>query len=117
MGIVTDDAKKVRYFKFTSALTYDELKAIFSDSANLSSIDYIGEDGVTAKTYQDCVKMLVISFVPDFKVDDNATVDIYTVTISTDAVAMALKTALEQQAMLSSTIDYILCEAIPTIVG
>lgn len=116
MGVITDASKKVRYFKFTSELTHEELLAIFSDSTNLSSLDYIQEDGAI-KTYQDCVKMLMLSYAPEFKVDDNATTDVYIVTVSTDAIGMALKSVQEQQAMLSSTIDYVLCEAIPTIVG
>lgn len=104
MGIVTDDAKKVRYFKFTSTLTYEEVKAIFTDSANLTNIDYIGEDGKTLRTYQDCVKMLVISFVPNYRIDDNTTADIYVVTVSTDEVLRGMETINTQMTDIFNTI-------------
>ncbi len=104
MGIVTDETKKVRYFKFTSALSYDELKSMFFDSSNLVSIDYIGEDGKTLKSYQDCVKTLVISFVPSYKVDDNITADIYVVTVSTDAVLRGIETMNTQITDIFNTI-------------
>ena len=116
MGIVTDASKKVRYFKFTSALSYWEISAIFSDSANLSSVDYIQNDGAT-KTYQDCVKMLVISFVPDYRVDDNTTADIYVVTVSTDAIYKAIELSAVERQSLQRQADEIVTLIIPEIVG
>ena len=103
MGVITDASKKVRYFKFTSELTHEELLAIFSDSTNLSSIDYIQEDGAI-KTYQDCVKMLVISFVPNYQIDDNTTADIYVVTVSTDEVLRGMETINTQITDIFNTI-------------
>lgn len=108
MGIVTDDAKKVRYFKFTSELTHEELKAIFFDSTNLANIDYIQEDGAI-KTYQDCVKMLVLSFVPNYQVDDNTTADIYVVTVSTDEVLRGMENAKEERDAISGALEAVIC--------
>ena len=106
MGI--EERTDVRYFKFISSLTHDEILAIFSDSENLATVEYIGADGLVATTYQDCVKMLVLSFVPDYKVDDNTTSDIYIVTISTDAVAMKLKTAQEERDTISGALEAVI---------
>lgn len=107
MGVIPDESKKVRYFRFTSEMTDSELKAIFFNSSNLTSVDYIQEDGAT-KTYADCVKTLVLSFVPNFKVDDNTTADIYIVTVSIDEVGMALKTAQEERDTISGALEAVI---------
>lgn len=89
MGIVTQGNN--RFFKIISDLPYVDILSIFSDESSLASIDYIGEDGSVARTYQDCVKMLALSYVPDYKVDDTTVADIYIVTVTTDATARELQ--------------------------
>jgi len=102
MGI--EERTDVRYFKFISSLTHDEILAIFSDSENLATVEYIGADGLVATTYQDCVKMLVLSFVPDYKVDDNTTADIYIVAISTNEITRNMETMRSQMNDISNTV-------------
>ncbi len=112
MGI--EERTDVRYFKFISALTHDEILAIFSDSENLATVEYIGADGLVATTYQDCVKMLVLSFVPSYKVDDNTTSDIYIVAISTDEVARGMQ-ALNSE--LVNIVNTVVMMSIPMMWG
>lgn len=114
MGVITKEENKVRYFLFTSELTHDELKTIFFNNANLTSIDYIQEDGAT-KTYADCAKTLIVADVPGYKVDDNTTADIYIVTVCTDAVSMALRTAQEERTNIANALDFVLTSLMPTM--
>ena len=106
MGIVTSGSN--RYFKFVSDLPHEDILSIFSDESNLVSIDYIGEDGLVARTYQDCVKMLMLSFVPDYKVDDTTVADIYIATVTTDAVARALQDAQSERENIADALDFAL---------
>ena len=113
MGIVTSGSN--RYFKFVSDLPHEDILSIFSDESNLVSIDYIGEDGLVARTYQDCVKMLMLSFVPDYKVDDTTVADIYIATVTTDAVARALQDAQSERENISDALNILFTDILPVI--
>jgi hypothetical protein len=102
MGIVDKD--KLRYFKFVSSLSYDEIKAIFSESNNVSSIDYVLSDGSTYLTYADGVAYKCLSFVPDVAIDDNTVSDVYIVTISTDPTGKAIQTLNAEMDNITNTI-------------
>lgn len=113
-----------RIFKFKSTLTYAEVLGLLSNEDNVSSISYVLADGTIDKTYLDCVVLKGLGFNPGYQVDENTTADVYTAEISVDAVERALKniqktlTELKENSEVSNaTVDYILCEAIPTLVG
>jgi len=95
MGISEDTAKKRRSFKFISILYYEEIKTIFSNSENLSSIDYVLADG-TRTTFADCVSYKGLGFTPDYQIDDITVSDIYSVTISTDILEQGMKILLKE---------------------
>ena len=84
MGVTVDSRNKRRTFKFVTALTYEEIKAIFSDSANLTSIDYVLANGAKIN-YADCTGYKGLSFTPSYVVDDVTIPDTYTVEVTTDA--------------------------------
>ena len=117
MGISTDDTNKRRYFKFTSSLTYAEILTLFSESANLASVSYILADVTVGATYADCVALKSLSYIINYKVDDLTTANIYVAEISTDTAEKVLQEIKSLIETSSVTIDYILCEAIPTLVG
>jgi hypothetical protein len=110
MGV--SESEKKRIFKFTSSLTYEEIKTLFSTSDNISSIDYILADGTTSKTYADCVSFKGLSFETDIEVEEGITTDVYTVTLSADAVEKTIKvlqskiaTLEADKQMLQDTVD------------
>lgn len=90
-GIVTDEAKQRRYFKFTSELAYTDILAALSNTANLMQVDYIAEDGTTARTYADCTALKSLNYVLEYQIDDNTTANIYVAEISTDPVERAMQ--------------------------
>jgi hypothetical protein len=102
MGIVDKD--KLRYYKFVSALSYDEIKAIFAESNNVSSIDYVLSDGSTYLTYADGVTYKCLSFMPDVKIDNNTVSDVYIVAISTDPTGKAIQALNTEMDNITNTI-------------
>lgn len=89
MGI--DNKEKFRIIKFTSELTHAEILAKFSD-ANIEEINYILADNSIGATYEDCVTLKSLTFIPDVQVDDNTASDIYVAVLSTDAAERGMQT-------------------------
>lgn len=89
MGI--DNKEKFRIIKFTSELTHAEILAKFSDM-NIEEINYILADNSIGVTYEDCVTLKSLIFIPNVQVDDNTVSDIYVVVLSTDAVERGMQT-------------------------
>ena len=88
MGI---DAKgNFRIIKFISALPHADILAKFSDT-NIEEINYILADNSIGATYEDCVTLKSLTFIPNVQVDDNTVSDIYVVAISTDAVERGMQ--------------------------
>ncbi len=121
-GIETQGNRRI--FKFTSTLTHDEILSIFTNEDNISLISYVLADGTIDKTYLDCVELKGLGFNPGYQVDGNTTADVYTAELSIDPVERLLKNIQKALTELkgnsevaNATIDYILCEAIPTLVG
>lgn len=117
MGIKTKTLEKTRVFKVVSDLAYDEMLAILSDSVNIGSIEYITEDNLVTKTYLDCVSLKGLEFRPEYQITDMDTHDIYVFELSTDIIERQLLSVSKSLDAANVTIDYILTEAIPTIVG
>ena len=107
MGI--DNREKFRIIKFTSELTHAEILAKFSD-INIEEINYILADNSIGATYEDCVALKSLTFIPNVRVDDNTVSDIYVVVISTDAVERALQTLNEE---LVNIVDTIIMMSMP----
>lgn len=99
MGISEDTEKKRRSFKFTSVLTYEQIKTIFSDSANLTSIDHALADD-SKVSYMDCVGIKGLSLDFGVQIDVLTVADVYTVTLSTSIVEKELEIA--KQGIISS---------------
>ena len=89
MGI--DNRGSLRIIKFISELPHDEILARFSD-ANIEKIDYILADNSIGATYEDCVTLKSLTFVPNVQIDDNTVSDIYVVVLSTDAAERGIQT-------------------------
>ena len=89
MGI--DNKEKFRIIKFTSELTHAEILAKLSD-INIEEINYILADNSIGATYEDCVTLKSLTFIPNVQVDDNTVSDIYVVVLSTDAVERGMQT-------------------------
>lgn len=89
MGI--SEQNKTRSFKITTTLTYEEIKAVFSDPENISNIDYILSDDIPYRTYADCVSFKGMAFETGVLVDGNTEADVYTVILSIDPVELAMK--------------------------
>ena len=79
MGI--DNKEKLRIIKFTSELTHAEILAKFSD-VNIEKIEYILADNSIGATYEDCVTLKSLTFIPNVRVDDNTVSDVYVVVLS-----------------------------------
>ena len=101
MGI--DNKEKFRIIKFTSELTHAEILAKFSD-INIEEINYILADNSIGATYEDCVTLKSLTFIPNVRVDDNTVSDIYVVALSTDAVERTLQTLNTDISGLSTAI-------------
>ena len=89
MGI--DTKGNLRIIKFTSELTHTEILAKFSD-INIEEINYILADNSIGATYEDCVTLKSLTFIPNVQVDDNTVSDIYVAVLSTDAVERGMQT-------------------------
>ena len=99
MGI--NISEKSMSITISSALDYSALETAFSD---VSSIEHQSEAGELLATYLDGVAVKSIS-----RDIESGT---YTVVISTDAVAKALKVQAEATEMLFSAVDYILTQGL-----
>ena len=89
MGI--DNRGSLRIIKFISELPHDEILARFND-VNIEKIDYILADNSIGATYEDCVTLKSLTFVPNVQIDDNTVSDIYVVVLSTDAAERGIQT-------------------------
>lgn len=107
MGI--DNREKFRIIKFTSELTHAEILAKFSD-INIEEINYILADNSIGATYEDCVTLKSLTFIPNVQVDDNTVSDVYVAALSTDAVERALQTLNEE---LVNIVDTIIMMSMP----
>lgn len=76
-GIENDIFNKRRKYYFKTDLSYPEVEAILTNPDNLTSVQYIAENGDILSTYSDCVGLKVLS-----KDLDTGT---YTAEFSTDA--------------------------------
>ena len=101
MGI--DNKEKLRIIKFTSELTHAEILAKFSD-INIEEINYILVDDSIGATYEDCVTLKSLTYIPNVQVDDNNVSDIYVAVLSTDAVERTLQTLNTDISGLSTAI-------------
>ena len=101
MGI--DNKEKFRIIKFTSELTHAEILAKFSD-INIEEINYILADNSIGDTYEDCVTLKSLTFIPNVQVDDDTVSDVYVVVLSTDAVERGMQTLNSQLLNISTMI-------------
>ena len=101
MGI--DNKEKFRIIKFTSELTHAEILAKFSD-INIEEINYILADNSIGATYEDCVTLKSLIFIPNVQVNDNTVSDIYVVAISTDEVERKLQTLNKEMINIVNTV-------------
>lgn len=102
MGITT--AEKIRIFRVTSTLSYEEIKTAVSNTDNISSIDYTLADGNTYRTYADCVSFKGLAFDKGVKIDDSTISDVYAISLSTDAVEKSMIDLNNQIDDLSNTV-------------
>ena len=98
-----EDKGNLRIIKFTSELTHAEILAKFSD-INIEEINYILADNSIGDTYEDCVTLKSLTFIPNVQVDDNTVSDIYVVVLSTDAVERGMQTLKEQMVDIVNTV-------------
>ena len=98
-----EDKGKSRIIKFISELPHDEILAKFND-INIEEINYILADNSIGATYEDCVTLKSLTFVPNVQVDDNTVSDIYVVVLSTDAVERGMQTLSNQLLDISTMI-------------
>ena len=101
MGI--DTKGNLRKIKFISELSHAEILAKFSDT-NIEKIDYILADESIGVTYEDCVVLKSLTFVPNVQIDDNTVNDIYVVALSTDAVERGMQTLREEMESVANTV-------------
>ena len=101
MGI--DTKNNLRVFSITSSLTQEEILGSYTVES-ISQIKHILADDTIGATYEDCVVLKSITFVPDAVVDDNTVADIYMVILSTDAVERGLQTLREQMVGIIDTV-------------
>lgn len=111
-GIDTRD--KYRIIKFISELPFEELKAKFSKT-NIERIDYILADETTGATYEDCVALKSLTYVPNVQVDDNTISDIYIAVLSTDAVERQLKMTQSSIDTTIMAVDILFTEILPML--
>lgn len=112
MGINSLSDKR-RQFKFTSDMSYDDIKAMFLNPDNLASIDHILQSGEITTTYTDCVSLKQVSTEFDVQIGEN-TMDVYTVTLSIDSVEKQLQNVSGSLETTNSDIDA-LVEAVSAI--
>lgn len=94
MGISINEFKKRSAFKILTNLPYEEIKAAFSDTENISEISHILDDETIDRVYTDCVSLTSLKFEPGDELDT------YTIEFSTDTAERELKTLkglLEEQ--------------------
>lgn len=102
----------MRIIKFISDLPHAEILAKFNDT-NIEKIEHILTDNSIGATYEDCVTLKSLTFVPNVQIDDNTVSDIYVVAISTDAVERGLKTL---NAELVNIVDTIIMISMPMMI-
>lgn len=98
-----EDKENLRIIKFTSELTHAEILAKFSD-INIEEINYILADNSIGATYEDCVTLKSLTFIPNVQIDDNTVSDIYVVVLSTDAVERGMQTLREKMVDIVNTV-------------
>mgnify|MGYP001602227096 CR=1 FL=1 len=106
-GVTVNTANKKRSFKLTTELTYEEIKAIFSDSSNLVSIDHVLSNGAKLN-YVDCTEYKGLGFEPSHDLDGVTIPDIYTIDVSTDKSESRIKVLekeLKEQKEINSSVD------------
>ena len=107
MGIT--EKANLRIFKFMSELTHEDILDKFNEN-NIEKIDYILVDESIGITYEDCVALKSLTFVPNVQVDDNTISDIYVVAISTDAVERDMQSINKE---LTNIVDTIIMMSMP----
>lgn len=101
MGI--DTKNNLRVFSITSSLTQEEILGSYTVE-NISQIKHILADNTIGATYEDCVVLKSITFVPNAVIDDNTVSDIYMVILSTDAIERGMQTLNEQMVGIIDTV-------------
>jgi len=112
MGIETRE--KIRVFKFISELAFNDIVAKFGVT-NIERIDYILADETTGATYEDCVALKSLTYVPNVQVDDNTISDIYIAVLSTDAVERQLKMTQSSIDTTIMAVDILFTEILPML--
>ncbi len=112
MGI--DTKNNLRIFSITSSLIQEEILASCTIE-NISQIKHILADNTIGATYEDCVVLKSITFVPDAVIDDNTVSDIYIVILSTDAIERGIQGASSNIQATMVTVDMLLTEFLPML--
>lgn len=106
-GINTNEYARKRTFIFKPTLAQTETLEMFSDFANTEKIDYILGDGTVGKTYLDCVSLKKLGFIPNYKLDENTTADVYSVELSIDPVERQLRETQDKNKELEEKLTII----------
>ena len=104
-----EDKGNLRIVKFISELPHDEILAKFND-VNIEKIDYILADNSIGDTYEDCVTLKSLTFIPNVQVDDNTVSDVYVAVLSTDAVERGMQSINKE---LTNIVDTIIMMSMP----
>jgi hypothetical protein len=110
MGVIDNPSTKRRSFKITSELASTDIKDVFSNLENISTIDYVLQDGTLIKSYCDCVSLKGLSVEFGAQVDENITADVYTVELSIDAVERAMQVTKEKISTMENHVDSAVAE-------